>query len=161
MAKTKKSWREKLLDSKGLPRVGPIEGRMTKRWGTGTMVIPAPVEVDSIMRRVPRGKLITIDEIRGVLARKHRVTIACPLTTGIFAWIAAHAADEAEREGRKRVTPYWRTLKAKGELNLRYPGGVERLRGRLEAEGHRVVRRRKRFFVEDHERALLGGRRME
>jgi hypothetical protein len=161
MARAKKSWREKLRDAKDLPMLGPIEGKMTARWGTGTMVIPAPIEVDEVMRKVPRGKLATIDTIRDFLARKHRVTIACPLTTGIFAWIAAHAADEAEREGKKRFTPYWRTLKAKGELNATYPGGVERLRERLEAEGHRVIRRRKRFFVEDYERALLAGQRME
>jgi hypothetical protein len=118
------------------------------------MVVPAPLEVDALMRRVRRGKLATIDELRGALARKHRVHIACPLTTGIFAWIAAHAAEEAERGGRKRITPYWRTLKAGGELNPRYPGGIANLRRRLEAEGHRVRRRGKRFFVEAFERSL-------
>ncbi len=94
-SKAKKSWREKLADSKGLPKTGMIEGKMTTRWGTGTMVIPAPVEVDEIMRKVPKGKLTTINEIRAALARKHRVDVGCPMTTGIFAWIAAHAADEA------------------------------------------------------------------
>ena len=57
-----KSWREKLADNKGLPKTGRIEGRMTKRWGTGTMVIPAPGEVDAVMQKVPKGKLITINE---------------------------------------------------------------------------------------------------
>ena len=37
---------------------------MSQRWGTGTFVIPAPLEVDAIMRKVPKGKLITINEIR-------------------------------------------------------------------------------------------------
>ena len=155
MPRKKLTWREKLQDAKGLPKTGPIDHRMTKRWGTGTMVIPAPIEVDEIMRRVPRGKLVTIDLIRASLAGKHEVTIACPLTTGIFAWIAAHAASEAEEEGRKRITPYWRTLKAGGELNPRYPGGLDGLRERLEAEGHRVVRRRKRYFVADYEKSLV------
>lgn len=154
MAKPKRSWREKLLGAKSLPKCGPIEGRMTKRWGTGTMVIPAPVEVDAIMRSVRKGSLLTIDAIRARLAKKHRVTIACPLTTGIFAWIAAHAADEAERAGQKRVTPYWRTLKARGELNPRYPGGIENLTARLAAEGHRIVQKGKRFFVEGCESVL-------
>jgi hypothetical protein len=79
------------------------------------------------------------------------VSFACPITTGIFAWIAAHAADEAEREGKKRVTPYWRTLKTGGELNLKYPGGAANLRMRLEAEGHEVVKRGKRFFVAEYQ----------
>lgn len=148
MAKSvKKTWGEKLADSKGFPQVARIDASKTKRWGKGTFVIPAPLEVDGVMRRVRKGKLTTIDAIRKELAEKHGTTIACPLTTGIFAWIAAHAADEAERAGKKRVTPYWRTLKAKGELNPKYPGGIANLRHRLEEEGHEVVQRGKRFFV--------------
>lgn len=153
--KTKKTWRQKLLDSKGLPKTGNIEGKMTARWGSGTMVIPAPVEVDEIMRKVPKGKLTTINEIRAALARKHHVDVGCPMTTGIFAWIAAHAADEAAARGAKRITPYWRTLKAGGELNSKYPGGVPGLKKRLAAEGHRVVQKRRRFFVQDFEQRLV------
>ena len=93
------------------PKVEPITGRMSQRWGTGTVVIPAPLEVDALMRSVPRGKLTTINHIREALARKHGATIGCPITTGIFAWIAAHAADELAFGGEKDITPYWRTLK--------------------------------------------------
>lgn len=182
MSKAKKSWREKLADDKGLPRVAPIDGRMSRRWGEGSFVIPAPREVDALMQKVRRGRLTTIDELRRVLARRHGATIACPITTGIFAWIAAHAAAEAEAEAeaegraegtarpgsakgaksaargaRKKstaVTPYWRTLKSGGELNPKYPGGLAVLRERLEAEGHSVVTRRKRVFVENFEAKL-------
>jgi hypothetical protein len=149
----KKSWRQKLADSKGLPKTGEIDGRMSKRWGEGTMVIPAPLEVDAVMKRVRRGKLITIDAIRAALAKKHGTTIACPMTTGIFAWIAAHAADEAEQEGRARITPYWRTLKSGGELNPKYPGGIKNLRSRLSAEGHRIIKKGNRYFVAEFEAA--------
>ena len=153
--KTRKSWREKLADSKGLPKVGHITGRMTERWGTGTMVIPAPKEVDAIMQKVPKGKLITINEIRTRLAHEHGVDMACPITTGIFAWIAAHAAEEAAAAGKKRITPYWRTLKSGGELNGKYPGGIENLKRRLKAEGHTVVKRGKRHVVPDFEKTLV------
>ena len=153
--KRRKTWQEKLADDKGLPRVGKIEGRMSTRWGTGTMVIPAPREVDALMKRVPRGKLTTINELRGALARKHRVNVGCPITTGIFAWIAAHAAVEAAVAGRKRITPYWRTLKSGGQLNQKYPGGALALKQRLRAEGHKVVRRGKNFFVKDFQRSLF------
>jgi len=152
--KTRKSWNEKLLDNKGLPKVSKIEGKMSQRWGTGTMVIPAPIEVKELMDRVPKGKLVTINELREALARSHQTSMACPITTGIFAWIAAHAAEEAASGGAKRITPYWRTLKSDGELNPKYPGGIEALRKRIEAEGHRVVQRGKRFFVEDYEERL-------
>jgi hypothetical protein len=154
--KAKKTWREKLADSKGLPKVGKVTGKMSKRWGEGTMVIPAPIEVDALMKRVPKGRVATINELRITLATKHKVDFACPLTTGIFSWIAANAAAEAEAAGAKRVTPYWRTLKNGGELNPKYPGGVEGVARRLRAEGHKVVRKGKRWFVTEHERSLIG-----
>jgi hypothetical protein len=151
----KRSWREKLADSKDFPKVAEIDCNKTKRWGEGTFVIPAPIEVDAAMKKVRSGKLTTIDALRKALAKKHGATIACPITTGIFAWIAAHAADEAEADGARRVTPYWRTLKTGGELNPKYPGGVKSLRTRLTAEGHKVVQRGKRYFVADYERAVV------
>jgi hypothetical protein len=154
MAK-KKSWREKLNDSKDLPKVAKITGRMTRRWGAGTCVIPAPLEVDELMRKVPKRKLVTINELRETLAKKHKATIGCPITTGIFAWIAAHAAEEAADAGAKRVTPYWRTLKSGGELNPKYPGGIANLKARLEAEGHQVIQKGKRFLVVDFEKSLI------
>ena len=154
MAK-RKTWREKLADSKDLPKVEDYSKKKGSRWTPGTYVIPAPLEVDEVMKKVSRGKLITIDEIRRVLARKHRAQFGCPITTGIFSWIAAHAAVESADEGKKRITPYWRTLKTKGELNPKFPGGIENLQSRLEAEGHRVIQKRKRFFVEEFEKSLV------
>lgn len=151
---TRKTWQEKLRDNKGFPKVCKIDGKKSRRWGTGTFVIPAPMEVDELMRRVPKGKLTTIDQLREVLARRHQATIACPITTGIFAWIAAHAAAEAEAEGEKSPTPYWRTLKSKGELNPKYPGGIALLKRRSTVEGHKVFQKGKRFFVEDFQARL-------
>lgn len=155
MSAKRKSWREKLADSKGLPKVGKIEGKMTTRWGTGTMVVPAPTEVNELMRRVPKGRVVTINELRAALAKKHGVNIACPITTGIFSWIAAHAAEEAAKEGAKQVTPYWRTLKSGGEVNPKYPGGIPALKRRLQSEGHKVVQRGKRVLVADYEQSLV------
>lgn len=64
-----KSWSEKLHDSKGLPKVEPITDRMSKRWGSGTVAIPSPLEVDEIMKSIPKGKLTTIREIRAAIAK--------------------------------------------------------------------------------------------
>jgi len=153
--KPRKSWREKLANSKGLPRVERIPDRMRQRWGTGTMVIPAPKEVDEVMKEVPTGRLTTINEIRARLARKHGATIGCPITTGIFAWIAAHAAEEAAEAGEKDVNPYWRTLKSGGIINEKYPGGVEAQKQILEKEGHRFIQKGKRVLVLDFEKHLL------
>jgi hypothetical protein len=152
MSYKRKTWREKLADSKGFPKV--VDASTSKRGGTGTFVIPAPKEVDELMRRVPKGKLTTIDELRRALARRHGATTACPITTGIFSWIAAHAAVEAAAEGVKDTTPYWRTLKMKGELNPKYPGGVVELKRKLSGEGHGIIQKGKRFFVENFETHL-------
>jgi hypothetical protein len=152
---SKITWREKLETANGLPKVGKIEGKMSKRWGTGTMVIPAPLEVDAAMKSIRKGKLTTIEMIREALAQKHDVIIACPITTGIFAWIASHAADEAEEAGKQRITPYWRTLKTGGELNPKYPGGIKALKSRLAAEGHKIVQKGSRFFVADYARVAI------
>ncbi|MEM2105404.1 MAG: MGMT family protein [Candidatus Bathyarchaeia archaeon] len=154
MAK-KKTWFEKLVNSKGLPKVQKMGGKMSERWGEGTMVIPTPMEVDEIMKKVPRGKLITINEIRIALAKKHKATIACPMTTGMFAWIDAHAAEEQRQKGANDFTPYWRTLKAGGVINEKYSGGVEGQRKLLEMEGHKVARKGKNYIVLNYEESLI------
>ena len=157
MTKTRKTWQEKLADSKGLPKVVEIDDKMSKRWGTGTVCIPAPKEVDEIMRGVPKGKLITTGEIRVMLAQKHGATIGCPLTTGIFVNIAARAAEEAAAEGTEKITPYWRTLKSGGELNEKFPGGVEAQAARLREEGHTIEpgKGKKPPKVKDFEKVLV------
>jgi alkylated DNA nucleotide flippase Atl1 len=155
MPTKRKSWTEKLADSKCLPQVEKITEKMSKRWGTGTVVIPAPMEVDAMMRKVPEGKLVTINEIRSALAKKHKATIGCPITTGIFASIAAHAAEEQRREGKKDITPYWRILKAGGVVNEKYPGGVEGQKKLLEKEGQNVIQKGKKYVVADYEKSLI------
>ncbi|MFH1146909.1 MAG: hypothetical protein V1736_04300 [Pseudomonadota bacterium] len=152
----RKTWHEKLANDKDLPKVVVITEEMSRKWGEGTLVVPAPLEVDEIMRHVPQGKLITINHIRMILASKHGAGIACPITTGIFARIAAEAAAEDEAHGKREITPFWRTLKSRGELNPKYPGGVEGQKKRLEAEGHRVLPKGKRVVVENYEMHLVG-----
>ena len=153
--KKRRSWQEKLNDSKDLPKIAKYE-KKPKKWPEGTCIIPAPLEVDAVMKKVPKGKLITINEIRKVLAKKHGADFACPITTGIFSWIAANAAAELAAEGKK-ITPYWRTLKTGGVLNEKYPGGIAGLTKLLKAEGYKVVRRgkSKNFCVVDYEKALV------
>jgi len=150
----RKSWTEKLKDNKGLPKVEKITDKMSRRWGSGTVVIPAPEEVNDIMRKVPKGKLVTINEIRATLAKRHGATIGCPITTGIFAWIAANAAEEQRLNGENDITPYWRTLKSGGVINEKYPGGVEAQRKLLEKEGHKVIQKGKKYIVVDYEKSM-------
>jgi hypothetical protein len=153
--KPKKSWREKLADDKDLPKIGEATGKLSKRWGEGMFVIPAPREVDALMKKVPKGRVVTINDLRTALARKHKTDFTCPITTGIFSWIAANAAAEDEAAGKKRVTPYWRTLKTGGEINPKYPGGAEGVAKRLRDEGHKILTKGKRMLVADFEKKLF------
>jgi hypothetical protein len=102
------------------------------------------------MKRVPKGKLITIVEICKTVAKKHRVKACCSLTTGIFIMTAANAAEETARGGRKLSIPYWRTLKTDGFLNDKYPGGAEAQKRKLEKEGFTIVRKGKRYRVNNY-----------
>lgn len=157
MAK-RKSWQEKLMDSKGLPKIVKINSKMTGRWKAkegDTVLVPSPLEVDEIMKKVPEGKLITINQIRSILARRHNATICCPMTAGIFARISAEASAEAKAEGKKDITPYWRTLKGGGIINEKYPGGVEYQKELLEKEGHKVIKKGKKYVVSDYEKHLV------
>lgn len=155
MSYKKKTWQEKLNDSKGLPKVVKIKDKQTKIWGTGTIAIPTPKEVDEIMKKVPKGKLITINQIREKVAKKHKATIGCPICCGIFASIAAHAAEEEKNKEKRTITPYWRTLKEGGVINPKYPGGERVQKKLLENEGHKVIQKGKKFVVIDFEKHLV------
>lgn len=155
MAAKKKTWKEKLADSKDLPKVEKIPLRMQKKFGKGTMVIPSPKEVNAIMKKVAPGKLVTINLIREKISRKYHTDIACPITTGIFSWIAAHAADEDIDTGVKNFTPFWRTVKEGGVINDKYPGGIERQTVLLESEGHHIVQKGKKWIVENWKNSLI------
>lgn len=152
----KKSYNEKLNNSGDLPKVQFIgyDNKMAKRFGCGNMLIAAPIQYDEVMRKIPQGKLITADEIRAYLAKKYQADFTCHLTAGIFINIVANASQEREDMGSMDITPYWRTLKKNGELNEKYPGGVDKQKFMLETEGHEVMKKGNRYFVKDYEKSI-------
>jgi len=159
----KKTWQEKLRDKASLPKVLRLEKRFpcynaVHKMGAQVgdeVVLVNPSEVVEIMRQVPRGKLTTIVEICKTIAKQHDVEACCSLTTGIFIMTAANAVEEAKREGKSLNIPYWRTLKADGFLNPKYPGGQEAHKKLLEQEGYRVIQKGKNLLVEDFQEHLL------
>jgi hypothetical protein len=154
--KSPRRWRDK-RDSEQAAKVVDIPPRMQKQWGRGTMVVARPKDVDALMKKPRKGRLTTVKQIMAQVAKQHGADTACPMTTGIFVRIAAEAAEEELAEGRKRVTPYWRTLKADGRLNPKYPGGVQAQARRLRAEGHVIEKARGKQppRVEDYESKLV------
>lgn len=150
------SWREK-LERTDHSKIVEITPSMSKRMGTGTMLIPKPLDVDALIRKAGKGRLVTVSQIRSRLARDNNVDTACPLTTGIFVRIAAEAAEEDLRNGRKQITPYWRVIRDDGSLNEKLPGGVKAQSQRLKQEGHSISpgKANKAPKVKDFERSLV------
>ena len=150
----KKDFNAMLADSKGMPRIQIVTDPATvRKYGGDRMYFAPPIDYDRAMRRVPRGMVTTVGEIRAFFARETGADFTEPITAGVFVSIAAWASFQRQAD----ETPYWRTLKAGGELNPKYPGGIEAQREKLEAEGHTVIRRGRknfRYYVEDYEKVL-------
>ena len=152
----RKSFNEKLNDSKDMPKIIEItDEKSIKRYGGTQMLIAPPLEYNEIMSQVPEGKVITITEMREFLARKYGAEFTCPMTAGIFVSLSAQASCEREDD---RI-PFWRTLKKDGELNAKYPGGIEYQKEMLSREGHTFStkgRKNIRYFVKNYENHLFG-----
>lgn len=129
MRKTK-TWREKLENPQNPKVVNTPKGKM---------LVPKPLDVDNLLRKIEKGKLATVSQIRDKLAKDYCADYSCPLTTGIFLWIAAETAEEDLKVGRKEVTPYWRVIRNDGRLNEKFPGGAETQAKRLMQEGHTIL----------------------
>lgn len=149
-----KSFNEKLEDSKDMPKIVLIDDvKSIGRYGGKQMLIAPPMEYNQIMALVPKGKLITIKQIREFLAKKHDADFTCPMTAGIFINLSAHASWERNYD----KIPFWRTLKKDGELNPKYPGGIEYQMDMLKLDGHEIYtkgRKNIRYFVRNFENNL-------
>lgn len=132
--KSETPWRDK-LERVQEPKIVDIPPRMQKQWGSGTMGIARPLDVDTVMKTPRKGKLITVKQIMGALSEEYGTDTLCPMTTGIFVRVAAETAEEDLAAGKKRVTPYWRTIKSDGKLNDKYPGGTTAQARKLREEG--------------------------
>ena len=149
MSKARKNAREKL-------EVGREPEVVDDPRGRGRMLIPRPLDVDGLIRRIPRGKLATVEQIRARLAADFHADFTCPLTAGIFIRIAAEAAEEDLSRGERGITPYWRVIKADGSLNQKLPGGTEAQAAHLREEEHSIQpgKGKKAPRVEDFEKSL-------
>ena len=151
---SKKDYNKKMNDSKNMPKIVELDEEASRKWGGRTMVIAPPIDYDNFMKKVPNGKLITIDTLRKAMAKKYGVDITCPLTCGIFVNICAWASYQRNED----ITPYWRTLKSDGELNVKYPESIELQKRLLEEEGHVIISKGTKnikYYVKDFENSLM------
>ncbi len=151
----KKDFNAMLHDHKDMPKIQIVTDEKTiAKYGGSKMYFAPPVDYDKVMKLVPYGKVITVPKIREYFADLNEADFTEPMTAGIFVTIAAWASHQRSED----KIPYWRTVKADGELNAKYPGGAERQKEMLEAEGHTIIekgRKNVRYFVKDYEKSLF------
>ncbi len=151
----KKDFNAMLADSRDMPKIQIVtDERTIQKYGGNRMYFAPPAAYDEVMKKVPFGKVITVGGIREYFARSNDADFTDPITAGIFVSIAAWASHQRDTD----KTPYWRTLKAGGELNPKYPGGIDSQKQMLEAEGHRIIqkgRKNIRYYVADYEKAVF------
>jgi alkylated DNA nucleotide flippase Atl1 len=104
----------------------------------GLMYISTPTEISEIIKKIPKGKVITVADIASQLAKKHGTDWTCPITTGIFTSLVANYSEEAGLG-----IPYWRVVKAKGVLYDQYLGMESHQSDFLKSEGWKIVHRGK------------------
>lgn len=150
-----KDFNAMLKDSKDMPKIQILtDEKSIKKYGGDRMYFAPPIAYDEVMRTVPFGKLLTVGLIREYFAKQNGADFTEPITAGVFVSIAAWASEQRA----ENKTPYWRTLKANGELNPKYPGGAEAQKEMLEKEGHTVVQKGRtniRYYVQNYEQALF------
>ena len=150
----KKDFNAMLCRDNGMPKIQIVtDAKTIEKYGGEKMYFAPPSDYDKIMRYIPFGKVITVGNIREYFAKNNNADFTDPITAGIFVSIAAWASYQRKED----KTPYWRTLKARGELNPKYPGGIEAQKEKLESEGHKIIKRGRtniRYFVENFEESL-------
>lgn len=141
----------KMLNAPMEVKIVELDSEGAAKWGGKTMVVAPKLDYDALVKNIPAGKLVTTTELRANLAHKYGTEITCPLTAGIFTNIVAWAAYQRKDD----KTPYWRVVKAKGELNNKFPEYPELQKRLLEAEGFEVIEKRGKFFVRDFEKSII------
>lgn len=150
----KKDFNKMLHETKGMPKIKQIiDEKSIEKYGGKRMLLAPPVDYNQIMGRIPLGQVVTISKIREYLAERYGADFTDPITAGIFVSIAAWASEQRKTD----KIPFWRTLKANGELNPKYPGGIEKQKSALENEGHTILikgRKNLRYYVKDFTEVL-------
>ena len=112
----KKDFNAMLHDSKDMPKFQIIiDQKSIEKYGGNKMYFAPPIDYDKVMKKVPYGKVITVGKIREHFAKLSGADFTEPITAGIFVSIVAWASYQRSED----ETPYWRTLKANGELNAK------------------------------------------
>jgi len=122
-----------------LPILAQIPKSLHQRFGKGKLLIPSEKDVAAVIRKIPKGKLMTEDLICEHLARQYRAKVASPTITAVLVRVVAFNAEAALAAGKKKVTPYWRVVGHDGNLNEKFPGGFLAQSKKLMLERHALT----------------------
>lgn len=97
-------------------------------------LLPSARLVDDFIRAIPKGRSVSILELRARLARQYKAEGTCPVYLGYHLRTVAEAACEARDRGARpsQITPVWRVLDDKAPTL-----------GKLSAENAAWIRKRR------------------
>lgn len=154
MKSNSKDFNKMMNNNKDMPKIIVINDDKTiKKYGKRMLIAP-PLYYNEIMKKVPKGQLVTTNQIRTILAKENNADFTDPMTAGIFINIVAWASYQRNENS----TPFHRTLKSNGELNNKYPESIELQKKLLEEEGHVIFSKgtkNKKYYVKDYEKKLI------
>ena len=152
---SKKDFNAMMKNNKDMPKIQIVEDEKTiKKYGGTKIFFAPPLFYDKLMKKVPKEKLITVTQMRDYLAKQNNADFTDPMTAGIFINICAWASYQRQED----ITPYWRTLKSDGELNIKYPEAIGLQKRLLEEEGHTIISKGTKnikYYVKDFEKSLI------
>lgn len=148
----KKNFNEMMNNNKNMPKIQIVKDEKTiKKYGGTKMLVAPPIYYDKIIKKIPKGKLTTVKQIREYLAKDNNADFTDPMTAGIFINIVAMASYQRNTD----ITPYWRVLKSDGELNIKYPESIKLQKKLLEEEGYTIISKSNKYYVKDYEKYLI------
>jgi len=127
-------------------KIESIPKTMEKYFGcSGKMVKPTSSTVKAVVRKIRKGKIVTVGQLTEKLATEFGVQVACPASTN-------KALVELSKE--EKPVCYWRVVKNKGELILKYPNGEKGHAKMLQKEGFEIDFSKKTAVVIDFKSKL-------
>lgn len=123
---SKKTWLDKLSEKKE-PRIKRIDFDFADIPANSNMFIATPQIIDNYIKKIPKGKNVTVQTMRKDLAIENRADYTCPVTTGIFLRIVAEANFEKfiQANSLKGVTPFWRVVEPNSTLSKKLSFGQD------------------------------------
>ena len=102
------------LNANPEPQVRPMPKARIGLQKGDLCLLPSARLVDDFIRAIPKGKAVSLVDMRATLARRHKAAGTCPVYLGYHLRTVAEAACEARDRGAplRSITPVWRVLDA-------------------------------------------------